>query len=378
MVSLGLAKLVLLGSLVGGEPRSLALSWETELGCPSELELRGEIAGWIGEGADTQVVHVQGRVVESRGNYRLELHVESGARSHTHVLRDHDCAALTDRAALLIASALDPFALLRVDPLEPLDAAERDAVEVEARALAHAPSQPRAAPTVQRPRVRPRDEAEREGPRPADDAEQEPAPAVPALALAVPSEFGPLQVDRGEPRPRAKLEGFLAASALGFTGLAARPGGGVELLVGLDRAALRIAVGAAGWFGGSFRSASNPSVGGDLQGASGVLEICGVPTLAAARRVSFPLCAAGTAGAIVGTGVGVPEPATVARPWVAAGGDVGLRVRVHPRVALRLGVGVLASLVRPVWEIAGPAVSFTTPPVLGRLRLGIEPILTRP
>lgn len=374
MISVGLAKLALFGSLVGGEPSSLDLSWEAELGCPSEVELRGQVAAWIGEGAQTLPVAARGRTVEHHGSYRLELRIDAGARSHTHVLRDHDCAALSERAALLIASALDPFALVRSDPLERLDVAELDVVRVEAHALAAA-SDRAERPPVQRPRTPdgPTTQARLEAAARPDV----PPPESPALGLA-PTEFGPLELDRGEARPRPPVQAFLAASALGFAGMAATPGGGVELLVGLDRGALRVAIGAAGWFGGSFRSSTNPSVGGDLRAASGVLEVCAVPTIAAARRVSFPLCAAGTGGAIIGTGVGVPDPATVARPWLAAGGDVGIRVRVHPRVALRLGVGVLASLVRPVWEIAGPAVSFTTPPVLGRLRLGIEPILTRP
>lgn len=372
MISVGLAKLALFGSLVSGEPSSLDLSWEAELGCPSEVELRDQIGAWIGEGAPTLPVAAQGRMVEHHGSYRLELRIDAGARSHTHVLRDHDCAALSERAALLIASALDPFALVRTDPLERIDAAELDVVRIEAHAFAAA-SAPAERPPVQRPRT---PDAVVEPPVVASDARSD-APDSPARGLAS-SDFGPLELDRGEARPRPPVQAFMAASALGFAGMAATPGGGVELLVGLDRGALRVAIGAAGWFGGSFRSSTNPSVGGDLRAASGVLEVCAVPTIAAARRVSFPLCAAGTGGAIIGTGVGVPDPATVARPWFAVGGDVGIRVRVHPRVALRLGVGVLASLVRPVWEIAGPAVSFTTPPVLGRLRLGIEPILTRP
>lgn len=368
MTSLVLAILALLAG-------PAELTWEADEGCPSEVELDQAIAGWLAREPAGEPVRAVGRVFAGPGAWRLELRVEVGARSNTHVLRAHDCAALTERAAFLIASAIDPFALGGVEALDHVEPAELDAALAEAIVVRP--------PPVQRPR--------RPAPAPALDVPELEVPELdvpeldpPELAELDPPvrtpEFGPLSVDLGEPgsRPRPRVEAFLAVSGLGVAGLFQRPSGGAELLVGLDRGALRIAIGAAGWLGGGFRAADDPEVGGDLQAASGVVEVCGVPKADRAGRVQIPLCVTSTAGAIVGTGVGVADPATLARPWVAAGGDVGVRWRVHPRVALRLGVGVLASLVRPVWALAGPEVSFTTPPLFGRLRLGIEPILTRP
>jgi hypothetical protein len=329
------------------------LSWQVVEECPGTHELERTIAGWIGGSGEGEPVRARGRIESSAVGYRLELAIGLGPREQQHVLQGHDCAELTELAALLIASAIDPFVLGQsseaIDVFDHLDA------------------------IVVVPELPPVAEAPQSEPEPALPPALPEPPVIAETPRDDPPEFGPLEpVDEGETsRERPRVEGFLAVSGMGFAGLFERPSGGVELLGGLDRGALRVAFGAAGWFGGQFRSSEDSGVGGNLQAGTGVLEVCGVPTV---RRgaLGFPLCATGTAGAIVGTGVGVPDAATVVRPWVAAGGDVGLRWRVHRRVALRLDVGVLASLIRPVWEVSGPVVSFTTPPVMGRIRLAIE------
>jgi hypothetical protein len=329
------------------------LSWQAIEECPGVGELETTIEGWIGKGTPGgEGVRARGRIQSTAGGYTLDLVIELGPREQAHALQGHDCAELTDLAALLIASAIDPFVLgsasgATIDVFERLDPLDPILVEPLSPWVEPAPA-PLIPPAI----------PERSIPEPEpDDVE--------------PLVFGPITaLDEREPPRARRVEGFLAASGMGFAGLFQRPSGGVELLGGIDRGALRVAIGAVGWFGGSFRS-SDGTVGGDLRAGTGVIEICGVPTLERGR-VGFPLCATGTAGAIVGSGVGVPDSATVVRPWAAAGGDVGLRWRVHRRVALRLGVGVLAALIRPVWEVAGPIVSFTTPPVMGRVRVAVE------
>lgn len=346
------------------------LSWEASEACPGVGELDRAIDAWIAASPELEAeVHVRGRVSAWAGGYQLDLNIGLGSREQGHVLRSHDCAELTDLAALLIASAIDPFVLGRgtdaeIDVFEHLDAIvivpERLAAPVERSPEGEPEEQPDTGPIETRA-------PELEGP--AEPEESQIFDPVDGR------EFGPITaLEPGEPRrARPRIEGFLAASGLGYAGLFQRPSGGVELYGGIDRGALRIAVGAAGWFGGQFRSSEG--VGGNLQAGSALLEVCGVPSLAprsTGRSLGFPVCASGTAGAIVGQGAGVASPALVVRPWAALGADVGLRWRVHPRVALRLGVGVLANLIRPVWEVAGPIVSFTTPPVTGRVRLALE------
>lgn len=334
------------------------LSWQAVEECPGTGELETTIAGWIGTSTPvSDDVRARGRIRATAGGYTLDLVIELGPREQAHVLHAHDCAELTDLAALLIASAIDPFVLGQpmgeaIDVFAPLDP------------ITVVPTPPRVEPV----------------PVPEPALEIPPVIPEPPVLESEPDEaieFGPIAAldERESVRRRPRVEGFLAASGMGFAGLFQRPSGGVELLGGIDRGALRVAIGAVGWFGGQFRS-SDGVVGGDLQAGSGVVEVCGVPTIERGA-LGFPVCATGTAGAIVGTGVGVPASATVVRPWAAVGGDVGLRWRVHPRVALRLGVGVLASVIRPVWEVAGPVVSFTTPPVMGRVRLSLELFLGR-
>ncbi|MFV8756371.1 hypothetical protein ACNOYE_37970 [Nannocystaceae bacterium ST9] len=360
---MSLPSLPLLALLVGPAD----LSWQAVEECPGTRELEAAIAGWLDVApAEGEEVRARGRIEAWAGGYRLDLNIQLGPREQGHVLESHDCAELTELAALLIASAIDPFVLGQPTP-------ESDVFE-HLDAIVVVPATPRFQPAFEPARV---PERVVEGPREAvpepthtidgrvePELESEPEPEL---------EFGPIAaLDDAPTRRRPRLEGFVASSGIGYAGLFQRPSGGIELLGGIDRGALRVAVGAAGWFGGRFRSSTDEGVGGNLQAGSALLEVCGVPSFAGRRPVGIPLCATGTAGAIVGTGVGVASPATVVRPWAAAGADIGVRWRVHPRVALRFGIGALVSLIRPIWQVAGPVVAFVTPQVLGRLRLSLE------
>jgi hypothetical protein len=332
-----------------------AVHWSTPEECPGPVEFEAALDRHLDPRLRSEDVEVDVRVRAVESGYQLDLALRIAERRERHRVVDHDCAALVEFTAVLVATAIDPLALGGWEGID--DSAP--AIVVEAGRIEPTP---RDSPPIQVPRSR-----ARPAPVVVEPPEPDPEPAEPP-ALAIDLEPREPVGDRIEPvvAPRP-IEGFAAVATGGVVGLFPDPGGSVELAGGLDRGALRFSGGLAGWFGGRFRESDDPTRGGNLSAVGPVLELCGVPRL---RKVDFPLCASGRGGAEIGQGVGLMESSTRVRPWVAVGGDVGVRWRVGSRVALRLGIGVLASLVRPTWTT--PNTSFTTPPVLGQLRLALE------
>lgn len=310
-----------------------SILWSTPEECPGQVEFEAALDRHLDPRLRSDAVEIDVRVGQVASGYQLDLGLRVADRRHVHRIVDHDCVALVELTAVLVATAIDPFALGGSELIEPTWS-NAPAIVVEVARV-----EPR--PPIQVPRSRIRS------------------------ALTSPREPS-LQPDPAPTTPR-RIEGFVALAIGGVVGLFPDPGGSVELAGGLDRGALRFDGGVAGWFGGRFREPDDSTRGGNLWALGPVLELCGVPRL---RRVDFPLCASGRGGAEVGRGVGLMANSTRVRPWVAVGGDVGVRWRVGSRVALRLGLGVLASIVRPTWTT--PTTSFTTPPVLGQLRLAVE------
>jgi hypothetical protein len=342
---------VLAGALLSAG-LAAAIQWSTPEACPSQLEFEAALDRHLDPRLRSDALVIDVHVQQVASGYQLDLGLRIADRRHVHRIVDHDCVALVELTAVLVATAVDPFALGGSELVELGEPtwSSSPAILVEVARV-----EPR--PPVQVPRSRtgpalvaanPR---ERSVPSPTIAIEVRPDPVIESMPAAVP----------------LRIEGFVALVIGGVVGLFPAPGGSVELAGGLDRGALRFDGGVAGWFGGRFRDPADPARGGDLWAIGPVLELCGVPRL---RRVDFPLCASGRGGAEVGRGVGLISSSTQVRPWVAVGGDVGVRWRVRPRVALRLGLGVLASIVRPTWTT--PSTAFTTPPVLGQLRLAVE------
>lgn len=343
-------------ALISGElPPAQQIEWAALEGCPAQAAVAEATNQYLGGRALAEfprAVIAQAWVIADTAGFRLRLTITvDGVREH-HQLRAVDCDQLGRDAALLIASAVDPFALGPPTP---------------------APSERQLSQTtviVQRPRTSPNKAVATS----ADPSEPAPSPTLrpaqprpPAVALEPPAS-PPKREPKREPKP--PVTGTLAVAGLGVAGLFPQIGGGVELEGGLQRGLFRWQLASAGWFGGSFRAPAS-DVGGNLSAVSGATGFCIAPRWGTVR---FSACAVAGAGAVLATSINTQTAQTLARAWVFAGPD--LRVtwspRQRPRLGLFLGIAALPALVRPGWSISDPDARYRVPPVLGLLRAGIE------
>jgi hypothetical protein len=364
-----LAALALHGVLAstGPEPRPVQrpraatfLDWSAVEGCPSSSEIQRRTEHFLGAriSAYTRSIHAEGRVEAIVGGHELILAIVIDGARERHSLRAIDCERLGTDAALLIASALDPFAR-----------GPSGDVELDARMLARPFDRP---PPIQRPRSQPQTPiAARPSPPvvPEAVAPETPAPEAPAPLASMPER------DPGEdvPKPRSPrdLRGFLGGAGLGFAGVFPSPSGGVALEGGLERGRFRWQLGAQGWFGGQFRADTldGSELGANLTAWTGSTAACFVPRVG---TVAFPLCATLGAGAMVASAVGTPVPTTSVQPWAFAGADLRVNWTPRPAVGVYVGLAVLPALARASWAVTNPDASFRVPAVSGLVRLGLE------
>jgi hypothetical protein len=369
MVSLSgllLTAVVAVGPRDGGEPREDGphIEWEAAAGCPSVEEIAQATRRYLGAELQAYAGELVARArVEPApaGGLRLELSIRVDGLAEHHELHALDCDRLGRDAALLIATAIDPFARGPV-PGESPRFAFAPPVQRPARVAIQRPQADRSAPAPTAPLAR-------------APAERAPPEFGPLLALAAPSDRGPVGGSDEGSEANPALSGFLGAGGLGFAGVFPAPSGGVAIEGGLERGLLRWQLGAGAWLGGRFRPASD--FGADLRAWTGSTALCVVPR---ARRWSFPLCASAGVGAMSARAVGTTQPRTTTRPWAYAGAD--LRARWTPSatgagttarpVSVYLGIAALPNLVKPSWALTNPDATFGVPPVTGLLRLGVE------
>lgn len=348
--------LVLFGSLGLGEPAPVA--WSGEDACPGaagllDAEVERQLGPLRGQGDASLEVEV--RIDAGPGEaLELALTLRSDAGHERHRLRAGSCAALLEQAAVLIASARDPYVFAWRGPIDPLlgfDAAMAGP----------------ARPPVQRPSRR------AEPASPPNDPEPTRPDASPETGAELPRYVPVPRRDASDVQPRvrakAPVRGALGIAADGVVGLFPNVAGGVELEGALERGAFRWQLAGVGWFGGRFR-ASAGGLGGDLWALGSTTGLCGVARHE--RRVRVPLCVIGGAGAVVADAVGTGETRRSTQAWGWLGADARVQVLVTPRFALALGLAVQVQLVRPGWFVSEPDAEFRLPPATGILRLSGE------
>lgn len=316
------------------------IEWSGDEICPgAQVELVAAIASYL----NAQTSHPA--AVESRvkladagpAGLRLDLELRSSSGHETHELAGIDCEQVLDRAAMLIAGTIDPYAYAWPRHVESSEQHHRVVV-------VQSPHNRRVAPT----------------PKPPREDGSAPVPVVP--------EFGPFEL--GDPvidRPRPAISGAISVGGTGFVGLFPSVGGGAELEGALERGHLRWQTGVGGWFGGRFRS-TEANVGGDLWALAFATGLCAMP---GTRKVQVPLCATGGLGFISVRAVGTVDPRSDVRPWAWAGVETRVLFLAREDLAVGLGVGVMAALLRPAWEVPS-YVRFTVPPAMGVIRLTFE------
>ncbi len=291
---------VLLGSLLTPAPlEGPEVDWHAPPECPGQTELLADVAEILGRPlARDGRLRVEGRVepiAESSqhgsARWRLDLRLASESGEQRRTLDAERCDELVDVAATLIA-------------------------------IAAAPPEPEPSPE---PEPEPTPEPE---PSPEPEPTPEPRPTTPT--------------------ERSPWRGFVAAAA--GLGLGPLPGPAPVVTggVGLFRGRARLEAEVDYWLVRSVFSDQDSDAGGQIQLWAVTLRGCFAPRVAA---LEFPICGGAQAGQLLGRGVGVAEPRSSRMAWLSAELGAGVRVPVHPNVALRGDVALLVPVLRPGFEI---------------------------
>jgi hypothetical protein len=342
--------------------------WRAEGECPSEEQVRAEVARLLGGVIPDEAPAVDARVERAANAWRLRLRV--GAESERR-LEAASCALLAEATALIVALAIDP---VRV---------------VEATETTTEPSEPPAETSVELLAERPV-----EPPVEADDvspslALASPRGGVPGEALVRPEEPDAVERTRAVEPPVERVNGRdvetepetepeIAPRGPTLEGLGVAAVGGLELgglplasaLFGLE---LRVPVGSfvveVGAHVGIPREVTSSS-----DDALGARLGLGLVRVALARPFAFgPIRLAPRAivelGVTGGRGFGVSDPARGLTAWAA----VGLGVALDLPVARRGRIGVVADALVPLWRpgfVVEPAGELhRAAPVVGRVSL---------
>lgn len=337
-----------------GEPAGLELSWDAPPHCPDRATLLAAIDATLGEvEGERRPLRVHGRVhADPRAGFVVRLELDDG-RASTRELRGTSCEELTDAAALVIAMTIDPRLLESLQ--EPPAVPEPEVPGAE-------PSGPESS-----------EPGSSEG-TPAEGREGEPGDGGASDASS--AEGGAARAP-GDP-PASEAPSTRERSSLRFLGRAqAGIGGGplpgaaavLGLVAGLGGRGWRAELSASYWTPRTRASVANPAVGVRAQLWALGVHGCGEPRR---RRLSFPLCAGVLAGAVHARGVGELESRSIASRWVAVALEPGLVWWARPRLGLSLRAEGHAVLARPMLRSEPSGTVFTSGPVGGSLRAGLE------
>lgn len=353
--------------------------WRAEGDCPSEEQVRGEVARLLGGAIPDEAPAVDARVERAANAWRLRLRV--GAESERR-LEAASCALLAEATALIVALAIDPVRVVETTETTTVPSEPREGTPVEP------PIEPPIEPPVELPVELPVEP-------PVEDASPSlalasPRGGVPGEALVRPEEPEAIERTRaveppvervtngrgnanaapndGEPRPRPPpLEG-MGLALVGGLEL-----GGLPLPSALFGLELRMPIGAfvveVGAHVGTPRdviSSSDDALGarlglGLVRGALARPFVLG-PTRLAPRAVV-------ELGVTGGRGFGISDPARGLTAWAA----VGLGVALDLPVARRGRIGLVADALVPLWRpgfVVEPAGELhRAAPVVGRVSL---------
>jgi hypothetical protein len=318
----------------------LQIDWQAPATCPQIEELRARVGSLVGEAADRTDLGVTGRVSRDGEKWTLVLRLVRQGGQDTRTLTDGECQGLAEAAAVVIAVAIDPRAALSGAGNEPVP--EDSIVPAASEPVPEASVVPEV--VVPAPRI-------------------EPAPEV----VVEPVATVPRRVD-----DRVALS-VKIGGGVGFARLLPGVHGAVDLGLGLGRRWWRVE--ASGLFVPPVRTDSGVAgIGGVFRVGAGELRGCGVPT-ALGGLLGFPLCVGLQLGAMHGEGAGDGLAETQAARSLWAAVRVGPALRWRPRggrVALWLGVDMLAGLTRPKFVTAGGVVVHEAERVGGLASVGIE------
>ena len=286
----------LLAALLATPPATgVEVHWGAPEACPDAGIVEHEIERYLGQPLDApreQWVAASADVIQDQSSWVMELSIETRSGTALTRVAAPGCDALADLAALKIAMAIDPLAVLGH-----VQALEEDRQEE--------PQRPAPEPTP--PAAVPEDEA---------------APVEP------------------EKRP-TKISGSLRAEGLVGWGVLPGWGAGTGFLAALHIDRWRVGVGGRFWFPREYTFARFRMLSGHIRG-------CGVPRHA---RLEFPLCVGVETGSVHGQGVGLDENRSARRPWIGLTASPGISWAPTRRFALWIETQAAIAVRRPAFAI---------------------------
>ncbi|MBK6916743.1 MAG: hypothetical protein IPH07_05030 [Deltaproteobacteria bacterium] len=298
------------------DPPRYELHWTAPTACPDADTVRARVDALLVGAPPRESPPLRATVdveaIAQGWRLRLATSQASGAR----VLEGPDCGELAATAALIVAIAVDPRVLTRIDdPVAP------PVPEPPAPAVVASVPTPSPTPTVASPSAPPErtkvavNRAAEATPTPPSSSRRVRAPV--ALALAQ------LGLDVGSlPGPSAHV-----GASMGLLWPRGRA------VVEGDYVARR-----------RLRSASNPDITVLAQAWSVGLRGCVVAWQR--RRLSLPVCGSARGGLLHGRGGGALLPREARQPWLGVGPGVLLVAALRPRIALVFGLDALVAALR--------------------------------
>ena len=310
-------------------PEQLRLEWQAPPSCPDTTQVHQMIIETLGDVDPEQLRPVAVRATlrpATSETFVLRMELEGGGAG-TRELSGPSCVELSDAAALVIAMAIDPRLLERLE-VEPPERTEPSEV----------PTPAREEPALPEP-------TDVEDPTPAEIVEPEVVPSPSPLDFVAHfgggGGYGPL--------PRG---GGVAAVGLGVAG----PGWRAEFV-------------GSYWPPSTGQSNNNPAVGVRAQLWNVGLQGCGEPTLG---PVSIPLCLGVLAGAVHAVGTGELEPVRVASRWGAITAEPSIVWWARPRLGIALRTRGHVAVVRPDLRSEPSGTIHTSSLFGGSVRVGLE------
>lgn len=327
----------------------IELSWYAEAACPSADRGRARVESFLGtplHEVHASALSIEVTITGDDGWFvaRIDTRTAEGRRRRA-LPRHRDCALVGEAAALVVAMAIDPAVVTQLgdDQMQALQLgrAGQDTVEPDP---APEPS-PEEAPTPEPdpPPNPPRDPAPDRTPQPPSGAVPVvPRPARPFATIRAAGEAGFGHV------PTVDLGAGLGVG-LGYRRLRSE-------LVGHVIAPRRIAIDEGG---------ATRFMGWAIGARVGLAAVDRV-------RVELPVLVGAEIGQVRARGVDLADART-ARPLLAhVRAGTGVRVRVHPLVALAFDLELLVALVRPSFSVEGHGGVYRPPAVGVRTGLGVE------
>lgn len=338
----------LLGTILASSPTptDIGLDWSAPPGCPSTQDVLGAIDAEAG----ARPVRAEGVVTGEGTRWSLSLRIEGAGGIDSRTLEGESCEALADAAALLIRVASGPGGR---EASEPTPATSREPTLQAASATQggdRASAKSRHSAEVE-------DRLGEQAPNTAvaHDGEDEPPPSSSVIPLGV----------------HARAVGILQLGDL-LPGLAA---GGVGIAAGISIPWVRAEVRGTYLAPRQLDDPQNPGVGIRVDGWGVGASGCGVWD---GRQVFVPLCVGAQVGRTRAFAFGLEQRGVGRGLWAHGVADLGLGVRVHPRLAVTAATEAVVSLRRPSFRVRGFPTLFQTGPASARLVIGLEVLLRRP